>query len=338
MKRYGLMIFSFALILTAIPMAPAMISRMSKPEETKPPSLAETSAITEKNTDTTEENILMLDTSTGDVLNLSMKDYIIGAVTAEMPASFEEEALKAQTVAIHTYAVRQQQAASENPDPSLCGAQLSNDSSRYQAYFTKSQAMQFYGSGYEAAYKKISQAVDDVLPYILTYEDEPILAAFCSMSSGKTESASNVWGQNVPYLVPASSDADKNAPNYLWQQEFSKSELKELLENAFPDGDFSKPPKEWLKIEKCSASGTVLSANVGGINSTGQDIRTALSLRSASFDAKWNGDICTITTKGYGHGVGMSQYGADAMAKAGASWREILMHYYKGAEICSIGQ
>lgn len=331
MKRYGLMIFSFALVLTAIPMAPALISRSHEPKtETKPEATKESATVE------TDETIIMLDTSTGDVLDLSMKDYIIGAVTAEMPASFEEEALKAQAVTIHTYAVRQQQAERENPNPELCGADLSNDSSHYQAYFTKSQAMEFYGTGYETAYEKISAATEAVLPYILTYEDRPILAAFCSMSSGQTESASNVWGQDVPYLVPADSDADKNAPNYLWEQDFSKSELKELLVEAFPDGDFSSSAKEWLQIEKRSESGTVLSANVGGVKATGQDIRAALSLRSAAFDTEWNGDICTITTKGYGHGVGMSQYGADAMAKAGADWKEILMHYYKGAEICGI--
>lgn len=340
MKHYGLMIFSFAFVLTAIPIAPALISRIGDTDsENKTQHLesVDDSDRSEKSDEEKyDESILMLDTSTGDVLDLSMRDYIIGAVTAEMPASFDEEALKAQAVAVHTYAVRQQQAESENPTPELCGADLSNDSSRYQAYFTKSQAMEFYGSGYKTAYEKISAATDSVLPYIITYEERPILAAFCSMSSGQTESASNVWGQDVPYLVPADSKADKNAPNYLCEQEFSKSELKEMLESAYPDGDFSGPFKEWIKIEEKSDSGTILKINVGGAEVSGQDIREALSLRSASFDLKWNGDICTFTTKGYGHGVGMSQYGADAMAKAGADWREILLHYYSGAKVSKV--
>lgn len=334
MKKYGLMIISFALVLTAIPMAPALISRNS----TSAPNAAPPSPTDSPETDSTDinETILMLDVSTGDVLTLSMKDYIIGAVTAEMPASFEKEALKAQAVAVHTYAVRQQQAESENPTPELCGAALSNDSDHYQAYFTKSQAMEFYGTGYENAYKKISAAAEEVLPYIITYDDEPILAAFCSMSSGQTESAANVWGQEVPYLVPADSDGDKNAPNYLWENEFSKKELKKLLESAFPDGDFSSSGEEFLKVEKCSESGTVLSAVAGGVKVSGQDIRSALSLRSAAFDVDWDGDVCKITTKGYGHGVGMSQYGANAMAKSGANWKEILQHYYTDAEICKV--
>ncbi len=332
MKKYGFMIISFTLILTAIPMAPALISRKNSSNADAPSASAGESA---EQTDT-GETILMLDTSTGEVLTLSMKDYIIGAVIAEMPASFESEALKAQAAAIHTYAVRQQQAESENPSPELCGAALSNDSSRYQAYFTKSQAIEFYGTGFEAAYEKISAAAEEVLPYIITYEDKPILAAFCSMSSGQTESAANVWGQEVPYLVPADSDGDKNAPNYLWENEFSEKELKKVLEEAFPDGDFSCDKEELIKIEKYSESGTVLSASAGGVKVSGQDIRSALSLRSAAFDIEWNGDTCTITTKGYGHGVGMSQYGANAMAKAGADWREILLHYYTDAEICRV--
>jgi stage II sporulation protein D len=140
----------------------------------------------------------------------------------------------------------------------------------------------------------------------------------------------------VPYLVPADSDGDKNAPNYLWENEFSKKELKKLLESAFPDGDFSSSGEEFLKVEKCSESGTVLSAVAGGIKVSGQDIRSALSLRSAAFDVDWDGDVCKITTKGYGHGVGMSQYGANSMAKSGANWKEILQHYYTDAEICKV--
>ena len=336
MKKYGLMMLCFALIITAIPAVPAAIAKETSAQsagqsetETQPATKHVSSSGKAENTET----ILMLDTSTGEVMELSMREYIIGAVCAEMPASFEEEALKAQAVAVHTYAVRQKLLESENPTSDLCGAHLSNDSSRYQAYFTESQARQFYGTGFDQAYEKITAAADEVLPYILVYEDEPILAAFCSMSSGTTESAENVWGADVPYLVPAESTADENAPNFLEEKTFEAAELKTLLEDAFPDADFSQPVKNWLTAEDVSDSGTVLTANAGGTAVTGQEVRTALSLRSAAFEVEWNGDTCTITTKGYGHGVGMSQYGADAMAKTGADWQEILMHYYTGAEI-----
>ena len=334
MKKYGSMMLCFAVLITAIPAVPAAMAKDSHTEsaietETEPSAKEASAHAKKENTET----ILMLDTSTGEVMELSMREYIIGAVCAEMPASFEEEALKAQAVAVHTYAVRQKLLESENPASDLCGAHLSNDSSRYQAYFTESQARQFYGTGFEQAYEKITAAADEVLPYILVYEDEPILAAFCSMSSGTTESAENVWGADVPYLVPAESTADENAPNFLEEKTFEAAELRQLLEGAFPDADFSQPVKNWLTAESVSESGTVLTANAGGTAVTGQAVREALSLRSAAFDVEWKGDTCTITTKGYGHGVGMSQYGADAMAKTGADWQEILMHYYTGAEI-----
>ena len=336
MKKYGLMMLCFGLILTAVPMIPALLTRTS--EQSSAAALeAEREAEDSGASDASDtETIRMLDTSTGEVLTLSARDYMIGAVCAEMPATFEEEALKAQAVAIHTYAVRQKQLEQSHPTPELCGADLSNDSSRYQAYFTRSQAMQFYDSGFESAYEKITAAVEDVLPYILEYEDEPILAAFCSMSSGTTESAENVWGQEVAYLVPVDSAADEQAPNFLEEAVFTASELKRALSCAFPDADFSGAVKDWLTIEKLSESGTVLRAEAGGVDVTGQDIRAALGLRSAAFEVKWAGDQCTITTKGFGHGVGMSQYGANAMAKAGADWKEILAHYYPGCEISPI--
>ena len=125
------------------------------------------------------------------------------------------------------------------------------------------------------------------------------------MSAGQTESAETVWGQAVPYLVPVDSAADESAPHFLAGQ-----------------------PENWLTVEEVSDSGTVKSAKVGGVSVSGQDVRTALSLRSAAFTVEAETDSITITTKGYGHGVGMSQYGANAMAKNGATWREILAYYY----------
>ncbi len=337
MKKYGLMMLTFSAAIAAAVTLPSSLSKdkpqAHSPSETSVTSHTEDVLSTDTSTANNSETIKMLDTSSGEVLTLSMKDYLTGAVIAEMPASFEAEALKAQTVAAHTYAVRQMNLEAASPTPELCGAHLSNDSSHYQAYFTKSQARQFYGSGYESAYEKISAAVEEVLPYILVYENEPILAAFCSMSPGATESAENVWGQAVPYLTATGSAADENAPNFLETIYFSPAELKELLAKAFPEGDFSTSTEEWLTVEKVSDSGTALEVDVGGFLTTGQEVRQALSLRSAAFDVKWEGNLCSITTKGYGHGVGMSQYGANAMAKSGADWREILMYYYKGAEI-----
>ena len=168
-----------------------------------------------------------------------------------------------------------------------------------------------------------------MLPYLLTYEEEPIIAAFCSMSAGQTESAETVWGQAVPYLVPVDSAADESAPHFLEEVSFSKDDLQKAMKTIAPKAKFSADqPESWLTVEEVSDSGTVKTAKVGGIPVSGQDVRAALSLRSAAFTVEAETDSIVITTKGYGHGVGMSQYGANAMAKNGATWREILAYYY----------
>ena len=172
-----------------------------------------------------------------------------------------------------------------------------------------------------------------MLPYIITYEDAPIIAAFHSMSSGFTESAENAWGAPVDYLVEVDSRSDLTAPKFREDKRFSPDELKAALEAAFEGIKLGDDFREWLNVLTVSDSGTVLTAAAGDRTVTGNDLRQALSLRSASFEVRCEPDEIVITTKGYGHGVGMSQYGADAMAAQGKSWREILEHYYPNCTI-----
>lgn len=279
---------------------------------------------------------IVLDVSTGEVIEVSQREYVIGAVCAEMPATFEEEALKAQAVAAHTYAERQRIREKESPTPELCGADFSNDTSKYQGYFTENQIKQYFGENYELHYKKISEACDEVIDYIITYEDEPIISAFHSMSSGKTESSENVWGAALDYLVPVDSKQDLSAPKYLEEVTYSKDILKQKLENAFREVSLGEDFSKWITIADVSDSGTVLTATVGDKIVSGNDIRTALSLRSACFTVEYSGNEAVFSTKGFGHGVGMSQYGANAMASEGKNWESILKHYYKGCNITCV--
>ena len=229
MRQYAVLIGVVALLLFLIPAVPAVLMGqpdargISSAEGSLPAATAEKqaeAATPDKPADAaqqpdTAETFSVLDITTGTVETISVRDYLIGSVCAEMPATFEPEALKAQAVAAHTYAVRQQLLEQQNPTADLCGADFSNDSSRYQAYFTENQAKQYYGENFDRYYEKIAAAVDAVYPYLLEYQDEPIIAAFCSMSSGKTESAENVWGSAVAYLVAVDSAADETAPRYL---------------------------------------------------------------------------------------------------------------------------
>lgn len=345
----------FALLLAAIPMltflkprenvSAAITAETAALSENTAPNISEAeetafaSEPSEPPADTEKTDTLkVLDFTSGQVMELSLRDYVIGAVLAEMPASYHEEALKAQAVAARTYAVRQREKQLLSPDPELMGADISNDSTKYQAYFTPEQAKAFYGSGYEVYLEKASAAVDATGSDVLVYKGEPIVAAFHSTSGGRTESAEVVWGSPVEYLVPVDSSEDEKSPSYLEENTFTEAELKARLETSLEETDLSGDPADWLKIEERSASGTVTKMTAGGAELSGAEFRRILSLRSANFTVEHSekGGTFSVTTKGSGHGVGMSQYGANAMANSGKDYKEILLHYYGGAEIADM--
>lgn len=326
----------FAVLLLTMPMLvflkPDRTSSDAAKSETEKvitETVAESNITTEENNDV----LKVLDFTSGQVLEIAMRDYVIGAVLAEMPASYHEEALKAQAVAARTYAVRQREKQRLAPDELLMGADISNDSTKYQAYFTPEQAKAFYGDSYEAYYNIVSTAVDTTGNEVLIYNGEPIVAAFHSTSGGRTESAEIVWGSAVEYLVPVESTEDESSPAYLDEKIFTADELSARIEAEYPDTVFGDNPEEWIAIGDRSVSGTVLEVQLGDTAVSGTEFRQIFSLKSANFEVEYSDGKFIITTKGNGHGVGMSQYGANAMANEGADYREILAHYYTGAEI-----
>ena len=324
----------FAVLLLAIPMLTFLVPKKSTSEEkaagTEQAETAEQSVLNEMSAG---DVLKVLDFTSGQVMTLEMRDYVIGAVLAEMPASYHEEALKAQAVAARTYAVRQREKQRLNPDELLMGADISNDSTTYQAYFTPEQAKAFYGESYDTYYNIVSEAVDATGTEILMYGGEPIVAAFHSTSGGRTESAEVIWGSEVEYLVPVESAEDENSPVYLDEKVFTEDELRARLEAEYPNADFSGAAEKWVVIGDRSTSGTVVELSAGGEVLAGTEFRQIFSLRSANFTVEYADGQFTITTKGNGHGVGMSQYGANAMANEGADYKEILLHYYTGAEV-----
>jgi len=342
---------AFALVLVIIPMVVFLRPKAKEVSEVMPEKIPDettaaakpeqiTAVFTYDSTGlnyTEADTCKVLDCISGEVSEMSMRDYIIGSVLAEMPASYHEEALKAQAVAVHTYAVRQREKQLLKPDEELMGAYISNDSSKFQAYFTEEQARDFYGSDYEKYYEKAAKAVDEVSDQILMYENEPIVAAFHSMSSGKTESAEVIWGNKVDYLVPVDSSCDKNASGYKEETVFSADEIEARLTAAYDEIKLGSDKSKWLAVLKTSDSGTVTELQAGNKTLKGTEVRTILNLRSACFTVAYSkkSDSFTITANGYGHGVGLSQYGANAMAKDGKTYDEILLHYYKGAELVS---
>lgn len=331
MKDMLKIISVFAVFVFVIPLA-GFIGRDKTAEPTPEPTAeAEQTSIAETSAESTSSDdvIAILDITSGKVTEMPMREYLVGAVMAEMPAAYEPEALKAQAVAAYTYALRREKLEKEAPTAELMGAVISNDSTKYQAYFTPEQGKAFYGTAYDEYRKKIEAAVDAVYPEALFYDNEPIAAAFHSISCGKTEDSAEVWDAAFPYLVSVESKWDEDAPTFYSENSFTSDEIKA----AFPDSDFGEG--SGISVDALTSGGCAKRVTVGDKTYSGQDVRTALGLRSAAFGVSYDdkGDTYTFTVKGSGHGVGMSQYGANCLAKEGKSYKEILEHYYTNCNL-----
>lgn len=260
-----------------------------------------------------------------DVQKEDLDNYLVGVVLAEMPAFFEKEALKAQAVAARTYAQRASLTGGKHGDGSVCGEQ-----SCCQAYISPQSYLERGGTAENL--QKVQAAVEATSGLVLTYEGELIEATYFSCSGGRTEDAAEVWGSEYPYLKSVESPGEETSAYYRDTVVFSSEEFGRKL--GIPP---QKNLKEWISAIEYTQAGSVRQMIIGGENFTGTQMRTLLGLRSAAFDLDiQNGEIY-ITTKGYGHRVGMSQYGAEAMAVSGAGYGDILAHYYQGAVLTWLG-
>lgn len=260
------------------------------------------------------------------VTELTMEDYLFGAVSAEMPASFDLEALKAQAVALRTYALYKLRVSpSDKHSADLCAS-----SSCCAAWKSDDYLKEKWGADYPYYSAVIRSAVRATDGEYLVYGGEPVLAAFHASSNGATESSEAVWGRALPYLVsvPTPENAE-TVRSFEDRRVYSRSELSELIPGCDPDA-------ELYSGEKLTDSGRLASVKILGVELTGRELRTLLGLGSTSAQlSEENGDL-VVLTRGRGHGVGMSQFGADAMAKSGMDYREILAAYYPGTEL--VGQ
>lgn len=217
-------------------------------------------------------------------------------------------------------------------DENIGGADISDDSSVHQGYLTKAQMQEKWGEAYEAYYEKIKNAVSEVIDKVITFENEPIMAAYHAISSGKTESAENMWGKKIDYLVSVDSEWDKDSTRFSSEVIFSAEEMKDLLSNI-ENADFAAAKSDWVKIKSTSEAGTVLKIELCGAEMTGMQARNLLGLRSPVFDVQFEDGEYIFSVSGYGHGVGMSQNGANCMAQNGYTYEEIIAHYYPGTQI-----
>ncbi len=262
----------------------------------------------------------------GVVEELTLEEYLCGVVAAEMPALFPEEALKAQAVAARTYTMKR---AAEDADTSHKGAMVCANPNHCKAYQPIAEFTAHWGTSGESYTEKIQKAVRDTDGEILLYENQPISAVFHSSSDGKTERAADVWGRDVPYLQSVESVGDDAAPNFESTVTVPRETFIAKVKETYGNADFSGATDTWFSDFVRSDAGGVKTVCVGGVNISGRDLRVMFSLRSTHFSVEVQGENIIFTTRGYGHGVGMSQYGAQALAKKGMDYRAILAHYYR---------
>ncbi len=262
---------------------------------------------------------------TGEAVSeLSVFEYLTGVVAAEMPVSFEPEALKAQAVAARSYL--QRAIASPKHD----GADICSSSACCQAYLSPEELKAGWGDSYDEYAQKISAAVSATDGEYLSYDGQPALTAFHSSSDGATEDAAAIWSE-VPYLKSVSSpETEESVPELTSRVESSELDFRDTILYLKPEADMTGAASDWVGEISRSASGRVADITIGGVSFTGSELRTLFSLRSTDFELEYTGGKFVFTVHGYGHGVGMSQYGANTMAESGADYRDILSHYYPG--------
>lgn len=276
--------------------------------------------------DENELAVEVLRTQTDQVETVPLEEYVVGVVASEMPAEFEIEALKAQALAARTYVI-QFMSVSNGGEENV----NIKDTVEHQVYRSREELQQLWGSDYHWKIDKITQAVSATQGEILTFEDQLITPAFFSTSNGYTENAEDYWENELPYLRSVPSPWDEDSPRYLDQEILPISEVEQKLEISWvnTNNEYAITRTNTNRIETIELAGTMF---------TGREVREKLGLRSTDFEIEQKDDHLIFTTKGYGHGVGMSQYGANGMALEGKDYLEIVHYYYDGVTVDTVAE
>lgn len=314
MNKAKTQLIAVALLCVVIPVVLTMLVSEKDPQDTQ---------ITRPSAQVTKPSVPVEITQlrvihNGALTDMNLDEYLVAVLLKEMPGSFEEEALKAQAVVARTYALKRNLKADKHSQGAVC-----TESSCCQGYCHPDD---YIAAGGDPQFvEKMKKAVAQTKDLVLTYGDELIEATYFSCSGGKTEDAQAVWGAEVPYLQVVDSPGEENASHYTDTLQYTAQEFQQLLGD-----DLLGQPATWIKSITYTDGGGVDTIKIGNVTYTGTRIRSLLKLPSTSFVISAVGDHLIITTKGFGHRVGMSQYGADAMAVDGHSFEEILNHYYSG--------
>lgn len=322
------------LMAAALFVPPLLLSGQTAAVQEKPvrPASQSTSLTGQSQTAHVTDAQVTLRVKTGDAVEeMTLSSYLPGVVRGEMPPTFEVEALKAQAVAERTFALRQIRSQNKDAhpdadvctDPNCCSAWLGEESVRAR-----------WGASFEEWEARIDQAVQATDGQILLYDGAPILAVFHSSSGGTTASSGDVWTSDLPYLKSVESpESADTVPNYYSVVTVSADTFRETIRAACPQADFSADAASWVGAVTNNASGRVEQAQIGGVTISGTALRQLFSLRSACFTISYEPPSFLFRVTGYGHGVGMSQYGANELARQGKTWEEILLWYYTGVTV-----
>ena len=276
------------------------------------------------------QTINLLHTKTSEIEEIKLDEYLYGVVSAEMPVSFEKEALKAQAVVARTYTIYK----IVNNNNKHGEADICDDSTCCQAWISKEDRLaKWKDEEKEQNWNKIVEAVNSTQGKIILYEGKPINAFFHSNSGGKTEPPINVWGgSGYPYLQSVETAGEDAYSQYSSELTITKQEFEEKMKANYEDFTINYEDNP-IEIKAYTEGNRVKTIKIGNKELSGVEVRTILGLRSANFQVSIDGDNISFKVVGYGHGVGMSQTGADSMAKEGKNYEEIIKHFYTGVEI-----
>lgn len=279
--------------------------------------------------------IKLYNTKEDKIEEIPLEEYICGVVASEMPASFHIEALKAQAVAARTFVM----AKIKNKCNKAKGAQIC-DTTHCQVYLNEKDKKESWGSKANDNWNKIVQAINDTKGKVLTYKGELVVnPQFFATSSGKTESSKDVFASSIPYLQSVDSPGEEVAPKFKSTKDVTYKEFVNKINSTYGNGKMNlNNVKSQIKILDRTDSGMVKEIQLGKVKIKGTDFRNLFNLNSANFKLEFKKNSIAINCLGYGHGVGMSQWGANSMAKSGESYDKILMHYYTGVKIKNINK
>lgn len=294
---------------------------------------AESTSSTGKDTKSTTANqpdtFRIADSGTGKTLTVSNRDFLIGTLACELPSDSPMEALKAQAVAANTYYSRLRETSRAKKDD----FDFSANTTAWLYYTTADQMAMLWGDDFQSRYDRLAQAVDSVMGQTLQSDGRLITAAYFAISAGQTETGSDIWGGDAPCLTTVDSPWDKDADGYETTVTVSNDDFRKAVTAQDDTADLAGAASKWIGGIRRTAVGSVTTMTIGGVDFDGVIVRNLFGLRSSNFTVTHSSDGFTFTVVGYGHGVGMSQYGAVAMAKEGKGYDQILAWYYPGAEL-----